>query len=530
MPFGPYADFNDCVVQNSSKSSPEGFCAWLHKKILGTWPTTLSESKYPEPWLNAYDAALVADKPEKEAFELAEAAVLEAGFEKAAFGWVKQYQAPNMKTVKGVYVFALGTWTDSAGNERTWSGEDLDNMVLAFKAGVPVMVPVKCGHTSDDFNSKIAEALGVPVEVVTGDNGQGQCKVGNITALERNGDWNVATFGNIPEPIADLIEGGQYSNVSVEIEDAIGEYGPVITGVALLGAEEPAVEGATLEKALVFGGARKGARVYSFKLGEQLPDPATLRSEFDEIKGKVADIIKGKKGAPLFRALFGNITELFERMVNGSHTADQGDGSPESRAAKDQGNDALDKNDKEGGNYQMELKVIAALLGLGEEATEEEVTAALKALIDKAAAAVVPPEEMEGELAKELQKANDKIADLTKRLDSQTALSAWKEKTAKFTSIPGTPTEHAVKLADIESKAGKEAADDQFAALEAANNLAVEAGKVIGTTRSAGPTDFDNEVQKYMDAHTEATKVQAIEAVSKSHPDLYFARRETWNQ
>jgi len=519
-PFGPYADFNECVLKNADKSSPEGFCAWLHKKILGTWPSGMSASKFPESWLTAYDNALVAQKPEKEAFELAEAAALEAGFEKAAFGYVKQYQAPNMKTVKGVYVFALGTWTDSAGNERTWSGEDLDNMVLAFKAGVPVMVPVKCGHTSDEFNRKIAEALGVPVEVVTGDNGQGQIMVGNIIALERKGDWNVATFGNIPEPIADLIEGGQYANVSVEIEDEIGEYGPVITGVALLGAEEPAVEGATLEKALVFGGARKGARVYSFKLGEQLPDPATLRSEFDEIKSKVADVIKGKKGAPLFRALFGNITELFERMVNGNHSADQGDANANPEGTKE----------KEGGTYQMELKVIAELLGLGEEATEEEVMAALKALIDKAAAAEVPPEEMEGELAKELQKANDKIADLTKRLDGQTALSAWKEKTAKFTSIPGTPTEHAVKLADIESKAGKEAADDQFAALEAANNLATEAGKVIGTTRSAGPTDFDNEVQKYMDAHTEATKVQAIEAVSKSHPDLYFARRETWNQ
>ena len=180
----------------------------------------------------------------------------------------------------------------------------------------------------------------------------------------------------------------------------------------------------------------------------------------------------------------------------------------------------------------MELKVIAALLGLGEEATEEEVTAALKALIDKAAAAaaVVPPEEMDGELAKELAKANDKIAELTKRLDGSTALSAWTEKTAKFTSIPGTPTEHATKLAAIELKAGKEAADDQFAALEAANNLAVEAGKIIGTTRSAGPTDFDNEVDKYMAAHADATRVQAIEATSKAHPDLYFARRESWKQ
>jgi len=573
MPFGPYADFDECVLKNSDKSSPEGFCAWLHKKILGTWPSEMSDAKFPESWLNAYDAALVAKKPEKEAFALAETAAQEAGFEKASFGWVKQYQAPNMKTVKDVYVFASGTWTDSAGNERTWTNDELDRMVVAFKAGVPVMVPVKCGHTSDDFNAKIAEALGVPNEVITGDHGQGQIKVGNMTSLERKGDWNVATFGNIPEPIADLIEGGQYSTVSVEIEDEIGEYGPAITGVALLGAEEPAVEGATLEKALVFGGARKGARVWSFSR-DQLPDPVTLRSEFDDIRSKVADIIKGKKGAPLFRALFGNITELFEHMVNGSHAAEPGSGKtdPNQRAANDQGNDALAKNKLEKGEKLMklpkvlegkkpeairamtipalaklfaegetpkveelsaafqegDLAAIAAALGLGEEATPEDIMTAIAAMIEKAKA--VPEGNEGGELGKELQKANDKIADLTKRLDGQAALSAWKEKTSAFVNIPGTPTEHAASLANIETKAGKEAAESQFAALEAANKLAAEAQKVIGTTRSTGPTDFDNEVAKYMDAHADTTKVKAIEAVSKSHPDLYFARRESWNQ
>lgn len=167
-----------------------------------------------------------------------------------------------------------------------------------------------------------------------------------------------------------------------------------------------------------------------------------------------------------------------------------------------------------------ELKAIAEALGLGEEATVEDIVAAIKALAEKAAA---PMEG--GEMAKELQKAVDRIAELEKAMAGQTTLSKWKDKAAKMTAIPGTPTEIAEKLADIEAKAGEEAANAQFAALEAANNLAVEAQKVVGTSRTGTPTDFDNEVANYQKENPKALKVEAIKAVSKARPDLYLARR-----
>lgn len=53
MPFGPYKDFAACVRANKSKKSPEGYCAALHRKILGRWPGQ-SES-YSDP--------LVIDQP-----------------------------------------------------------------------------------------------------------------------------------------------------------------------------------------------------------------------------------------------------------------------------------------------------------------------------------------------------------------------------------------------------------------------------------------------------------------------------------
>lgn len=489
-PIGPYDSFEDCIAKNGDKSSPEGFCSWLEHKITGKWPSGMTAGMFPDPWLSAYDVALVAGKPEKEAFDLAKKATIGAGFEMSRQGWVKQFQSPKCKAISGVKIFAVGTWTDSAGIERTWTPEDLDRMVDAFTAGVPAMVPIKCGHTSDGFNKRIAEALEVPPEIVTGDEGHGQIKLGSMTSLQRKGSLLIAAFDKVPEAIANLIEGGQYATVSVEIEDSVGDFGPVITGVALLGAEEPAVDEATLERSLVFA-KRPGARVLSFEIGDDIPT----------IKGRL-------------KAAFATIGDLLERLVGKPEIPAPGTAEAEpQKAASEQGKTNLD----EGGNMEL-LKKLAAALGLGEAATEQDVLAAIAELMKKGA---MPAPEM----AKELQKANDKIAALEASAKGQSALSAWKEKTVTLTAIPGTPAEHAVKLAVIEAKAGKEAADSQFAVLEATNKLAQEAQKIIGTSRVAGPTDFDNEVTKYM-KESKVDKAAAIKAVSKARPDLYFARPE----
>ena len=44
-PFAGYKDFQDCVKKNQDKDSPEGFCAWLHKKATGDWPSESFEGK-----------------------------------------------------------------------------------------------------------------------------------------------------------------------------------------------------------------------------------------------------------------------------------------------------------------------------------------------------------------------------------------------------------------------------------------------------------------------------------------------------
>jgi len=39
MPFAEYTDFADCVSKNKDKEDPEAYCASVHKKATGKWPT-----------------------------------------------------------------------------------------------------------------------------------------------------------------------------------------------------------------------------------------------------------------------------------------------------------------------------------------------------------------------------------------------------------------------------------------------------------------------------------------------------------
>lgn len=323
MPFGPYANFDDCVAKNADKASPQGFCAWLHKQITGAYPSQMETGLPAEAWevfMAKYEGSLNAGKGEREAYEFAVKEGLEpAGWVNTARGWSRLYQTPKMRTVAGVKVFATGTHTDSAGLTREWTEADLDNMVTAFVAGVPAISPLKCGHTPDSFNRKIAEALDVPVEVVTGLNGQGQVALGRMSSLERKGNLLVAAYERVPDPIASLIEAGLFSTVSVEIDDKVGDFGPVITATALLGAEEPAVSEATLARTSVFGKPREGARVLSFRVGHEIP-AEELRKEFADVRNRLAEVIKGKRGAPIFRAMFASLNEMFERLLgSGKH-------------------------------------------------------------------------------------------------------------------------------------------------------------------------------------------------------------------
>ena len=97
------------------------------------------------------------------------------------------------RNVDGVEIFASGTHTDSSGIERTWSNADLDTIIRnAIKSEDPI--PLKVGHSSDAFNEKLATELGVPIGLLTGEDGNGAARLGLATSLHREDDKLLADF------------------------------------------------------------------------------------------------------------------------------------------------------------------------------------------------------------------------------------------------------------------------------------------------------------------------------------------------
>ena len=144
------------------------------------------------------------------------------------------------KTIVGLEIFSVGTHTDSMGSTETFSGADLDNMVEQFNAGEPWRPAVKLGHTSDEFNEMVAKALDVPVETLEGEDGGGIIALGEIVKLTRKQNKLLADL-QVPDQVADWIDRGFLRDVSSEmILDDDGNW--VISGLALLGAEAPAVD------------------------------------------------------------------------------------------------------------------------------------------------------------------------------------------------------------------------------------------------------------------------------------------------
>ena len=221
-PMGDYKDFDDCVKRNGDKKDPAAYCATIMRAVEGKHET---------------------------------------------------------KTLDNVEVFAKGTWTDRQGATQTFDDKHLDAMIRNFHDGAAL----KTGHSADDFNRGVAKALGVPLELVTGESGTGQGAVGlgRMSELKRVGERLVAKFRDVPHQIAKMIEDNLYTSVSAELtEQADGSF--AIDGVALLGAQRPAL--APLENRL------SAARVYCFEKKLAQPTIADVRPVPGDTKKKKQEV------------------------------------------------------------------------------------------------------------------------------------------------------------------------------------------------------------------------------------------------
>lgn len=136
--------------------------------------------------------------------------------------------------ISGVELLAVGTWQGHGcpdGGCR-FTADDIDGIVEAWQATQDsVKAPVKLGHGKEQ---ELLEAAGLPA-------------AGWLTNLRRMGTKLVADLEQVPKKVADLIRAGAYRTRSAELRanfEVAGKKWPLmVTGLALLGAELPAVQG-----------------------------------------------------------------------------------------------------------------------------------------------------------------------------------------------------------------------------------------------------------------------------------------------
>ena len=407
----------------------------------------------------------------------------------------------------GVEIFSAGNHIDSEGHELTVTIEDLEAVIKAFNAGVPELVPVKFGHTSPGFNADVvAKRLNVPVGLVTGegDFDEGALLPGRVTRLERQQNKLMADF-DVLAPVAEMVREKLFLNNSVEVMRDYDGHGMVLSGVALLGAERPAVKDlAPLQAATILS----EAKVYAFAMGQ----PSSYEDSDDDMGyEEIFSLALGvaKKALSMAKARFTKRTEQAEHP-----------------------------NDHEGQEGNMEEE-IRELLGLG---PEDDLIAAIKALVARVQEAEGEVAEMkkkgeeggheghfsEAKFAEEIKKRDDRIDALNRSL----RLKEFAEATVSLSAVEGTPSELAEKLVVTEEKMGEEAAKERLAEWQKAQKAAEEAGvvKAIGRTGDRTAPDaseqMESEVDEWLKKNEGKTRAEGYKFVMANNPTLYRAYNE----
>jgi hypothetical protein len=177
-------------------------------------------------------------------------------------------------------IFAVGKW-----NGFEFSLNDLRKMATSFAAlGDVLKVPLKLGHNDDQAMTDGKPALGWVSDLSVNESAS-PAKL-------------VAEFSQVPDVVFSAMERGLYRSVSVELDFDVKHKGAfydfVLTGVALLGSDLPAVN---VLNDLTKYMARDSVHVFSFKEGEQsyaadshnsFTMGDTNMSEIDDLKAKLA--------------------------------------------------------------------------------------------------------------------------------------------------------------------------------------------------------------------------------------------------
>ena len=379
---------------------------------------------------------------------------------------------PITEDFKGVELAHTGTFNASTGKVK-FTRQDFDDMVDASRElKGKVDFPLKLGHNE---GQKLLQEDGLPA-------------AGWIENVRREGNTLLADFMKVPEKIAAIIKGGGFRKRSLEamrnVELAGQRFKFVLTGVALLGEELPAVDSlddiAALYTAasLDWPAADKDdaeAEALVFIAAAEHDDDddddevEDMIREIQRMIGRGDSLIRGRKGAPRLRHMLeGAIAEI--RRV-GKTKASTGD-----------------KRD-------MEItKELREKLGVAEDATDEQVEAAILGLKEKVDAG----EKGGAGDGDDDDKGGDSaaIADMKKTMDTQASeiLGLKNDKAAQAANEAADAAIKASKFAPaVRSNLVKMALGDPEAFTELVKSTPVIVGMttgVIGTSEDPETFDF----------------------------------------
>ena len=199
-------------------------------------------------------------------------------------------------------IFKPGVHKDSEGNVNPWTDKDMKRMVHNFNSKVFSTVPIKVGHTSEAFNQKVADSLGLPVPLIKGEGKKqlGAIRIGEVTKLDYTDQTLNAVVQPANEKVEKLYSSGYFNSVSPEIrvnKDSNGNRDPALGALAMLGAQRPALA----ENAdVLLEDGEDADEIYYFALdetsekirGRSTEDTIREREKFLKSKGRPI----GKKG------------------------------------------------------------------------------------------------------------------------------------------------------------------------------------------------------------------------------------------
>ena len=397
--------------------------------------------------------------------------------------------------IKNATIVKVGVYVDSGGTEVEFTKENLRELADNF---TKIPIPLKLGHTSDKFNASIAKALDVPVDILKGEgsNNHGAAKLGEVIALSANGTL-IADIKLANDRVGKLVEDGYFDGFSIEMsmdfEFNKENIGATITGLSMLGSENPAIYDLPKLQAdmLLASGSKYDHLIFErfnmpkSKLAEHNPEEDAKRKKDEEDK-KFAD--------------------------------EKDEEDKKAKLAENNNDDDDDDKDKEKEKAEMQLTAdLGKVLKLSTP-TRETILESIAELVNNKADDI-----------KSFAQYTAKLETLTRKIK----FNEYKEHTLKLTSMPGKPDDLANNLVMLEEKGGTEAATLLLESYQAQQKQADElklTKRALDSNKLNEDTDsntyeFETHVAEYAKANELDKMVAFSEYASKNTREFTLYRK-----